>query len=97
MKTIDGICFPDSPAPVLLVLEAHALDGSRMEFLFSDGERRVWNRATARGSAFLPLQDESVFRAVSLFHGVPTWMDGTIDIAPEWLWEESSPVLEPAP
>ena len=55
MKTSDGICFPDSPAPVLLVLEARALDGSRMDFLFSDGERCVWDRATARGSAFLPL------------------------------------------
>lgn len=96
MRIVDDICFPDSDQPMLRILEARPLDGSRMEFLFSNGERRIWDRSSLKGGAFLPLRDERVFRDVQLFHGVPTWDSGNIDIAPEWLLQESSPVLEVA-
>jgi hypothetical protein len=96
MEREKDICTAEGARPILHVLEARPLDGSHMEFLFPHGERRVWNRSTLTGGAFLPLQDESVFRAVRLFHGVPTWNSGTIDIAPEWLLEESNPVREVA-
>lgn len=92
MRIEDDICLADAPDPILRVLEARPLDADRMEFLFSNGERRIWNRATLRGSAFLPLRTERVFRAVELFHGIPTWDSGNIDIAPEWLWQTSDPL-----
>jgi hypothetical protein len=39
--------------------------------------------------AFQPLRDENVFRAVQVDHGVVTWMDGEIDIAPETMYADS--------
>lgn len=95
MEREEDICTAEGASPILRILEARPLDTSRMEFLFSNGERRVWNRSTLTGSAFLPLRDEAVFRDVRLFHGVPTWDSGNIDIAPEWLLEKSEPVLAP--
>ena len=43
------------------------------------------------GSAFEPLKDEEVLKNMSVFHGVITWMDGKIDIAPETVYQESYP------
>jgi len=37
------------------------------------------------------LADESVFGSVALFHGVMTWNNGEIDIAPEAVYEMSYP------
>lgn len=93
MEREEDICTAKGAPPILHILEARPLDGSRMEFLFSNGERRIWNRSTLTGGAFLPLRDERVFRAVRLFHGVPTWDSGNIDIAPEWLLQKSTPIL----
>ena len=45
----------------------------------------------AIGSAFEPLKDEEVLKNMSVFHGVITWMDGKIDIAPETVYQESYP------
>lgn len=45
--------------------------------------------------AFRPLADETVFRAVSIDHGVVSWMDGEIDISPEWLYVHGTPYVYP--
>jgi len=44
---------------------------------------------TLQGPAFAPLADERVFSAPSLFHGVITWNNGEIDIAPETVYRDS--------
>ena len=41
------------------------------------------------GSAFKPLEDENVFNNPTLFHGVITWNNGEIDIAPETVYRDS--------
>lgn len=42
-----------------------------------------------RGAAFESLKDDNVLRKFTLFHGVLTWNDGEIDIAPETVYAES--------
>jgi hypothetical protein len=43
------------------------------------------------GSAFEPLKKEEIFQKFSIFHGVITWKNGEIDIAPEMVYEISYP------
>jgi len=43
------------------------------------------------GSAFLPLKDEEILADFKIFHGVMTWMNGEIDIAPETMYADSYP------
>ncbi|MDR1185641.1 MAG: hypothetical protein LBK67_12730 [Coriobacteriales bacterium] len=38
---------------------------------------------------FSKLQDPEAFRSVYLDYGVPTWLDGEIDISPETLFADS--------
>ena len=44
-----------------------------------------------KGSAFEPLKDEKVLEDFNIFHGVMTWMNGDIDIAPETMYADSYP------
>ncbi len=57
---------------------------------FSPGEKRLYDATPLLSyPAFQPLRDENVFRAVQVDHGVVTWMDGEIDIAPETMYADS--------
>ena len=47
------------------------------------------------GSAFMPLRDPKVLAEYELFHGVVTWMNGEIDIAPEAMYEYSHSYTAP--
>lgn len=38
---------------------------------------------------FEPLKDNEVFRRPTIDHGVVTWLDGQIDCAPEFMYENS--------
>ena len=56
---------------------------------FSTGEKRLFDTTTLKGSAFAPLADEQIFKNPVLFHGVITWNNGEIDIAPETVYQDS--------
>lgn len=44
-----------------------------------------------KGTAFAPLMDEKVLEDFNIFHGVMTWMNGDIDIAPETMYSDRYP------
>ena len=53
------------------------------------GEKRLFDTTLLQGSAFAPLADETIFSNPVLFHGVITWKNGEIDIAPETVYRDS--------
>ena len=71
------------------VTEVKPLRGGILLVTFSTGEKRLFDTAQLKGSAFKPLQDEEIFSKPVLFHGVITWNNGEIDIAPEYVYQES--------
>ena len=58
---------------------------------FSTGEQRLFDTTLLTGSAFEPLRDEKILSEIKIFHGVMTWMNGEIDIAPETMYADSYP------
>jgi len=87
MYELDGIVYAGDPEPILEVLELRPLDNYRLWVKFNNGEQRIYDmRQKLNRPAFLPLQDENVFREVSVLYGAPAWCDGTIDIAPEAIY-----------
>ena len=56
---------------------------------FSTGERRLLDTTLLKGSAFDALKDARVFNNPVLFHGVITWNNGEIDVAPETVYRQS--------
>ena len=71
------------------VTEVKPLRGGMMLVTFSTGEKRLFDTTTLQGSAFAPLADEKIFMNPVLFHGVITWNNGEIDIAPETVYRDS--------
>ena len=94
MYTIDEICYAGEFQEGIKVVQAKLLPGHILLVTFSTGEKRLFDATSLKGSAFAPLVDEEILENFSLFHGVMTWLDGSIDIAPETMYHESYPYPE---
>ena len=94
MHIKDGICYADGNLKEIKVTECKPCVGEMLLLTFSNGEKKLFDCTTLKGSAFLPLMDEAVFNDVKLNHGFPTWDNGNIDIAPEVLYEQGIPYNE---
>ena len=92
MYTVDGIAYagePHPPQPVLRVASVRPLKDWKLRLRFSTGEVKIFDFSPLLNApCFRPLRDETVFRNVSLEHGVPVWCSGEIDIAPERLYQD---------
>ena len=85
----NDICYAGRLEQGIKVTEAKPLRGMMMLVTFSTGETRLFDASALKGSAFKPLEGEKVFNSPVLFHGVITWNNGEIDIAPETVYAES--------
>ncbi|MBQ6069957.1 MAG: DUF2442 domain-containing protein [Bacteroidales bacterium] len=77
----------------LEITEAKYLNDFRMLVSFNNGESRLFDFATIveRYPVFVPLKDRNTLKQ---FHISDTleWCNGTIDIAPEYIFEHGKPV-----
>jgi len=85
----DDICYAGELKENIKVVEVKPLRGRMLLVTFSTGEQRLFDATTLTGSAFKLLEDENVFNNPELFHGVITWNNGEIDIAPETVYRNS--------
>lgn len=89
MYIINDICYAGEIKEGIKVTEAKPLRGRMLLVTFSTGEKRLFDTTILQGSAFEPLEDENIFQDIHIFHGVITWLDGEIDVAPEKVYVES--------
>ena len=89
MYIIDDVCYAGEKTQNIKVKEAKVLRGGMLLLTFSTGEQRLFDTTLLKGSAFEPLKDEK--EDFNIFHGVMTWMNGDIDIAPETMYADSYP------
>ena len=94
MYVIDDICYAGVPCDDIRIVSVKALTGHMLLVQFLSGERRLFDATQLSGEAFKPLDDEDVFARVELFHGIPTWANGEIDVAPEFVYKNSVPYEE---
>lgn len=91
MYVIDDICYAGEKDADVRIKDAKVLRGGMLLVTFSSGEQRLFDTTQLTGSAFAPLKDEKILQEFNIFHGVLTWMNGEIDIAPETVYEDSYP------
>lgn len=93
MKSLNEIAYAENEREMIKVVDVCALPDHMLHVKFSDGEIKEVNfKIYLEGSAFAPLKDEEVFKSVYVERGIPMWCDGTIDIAPERLYEDGIPI-----
>ena len=86
----DGIAYAGEKTPIIKVSGIRPMDNHLLWIRFNTGEAKVFDLKPLLDSpAFAPLKDESLFRGVYIDYGVSVWMDGEIDIAPEYLYQNS--------
>ena len=89
----NGMCYADDRAPVLKIVAAKSCGGHEIEVLFSNGDRRLFDgRKLLVGEVFAPLADEKAFNDYQLDYETLTWLNGEVDVAPEFVYENSEPV-----
>ena len=75
---------------LIWITAAKVLEGHKLHLTFNNGACKVFDFAQvlAKGMPiFEPLKNLTVFRNIVLGGWTVTWQDGTIDIAPEYLYE----------
>ncbi len=89
----NGICYPDDRAAPIKVTGFFIHSDFIIDVKFSTGEwKKVDFSPLLNTPAFKPLSDLSCFKKVTLEYGTLNWMDGEIDIAPEYLFEKGVPL-----
>ena len=86
----DRIVYADDYGKTKLinVTSARPLDNYVLLLRFNTGENKTFDFSPKlKTDAFSRLRDKSIFNSVYVEHGVPKWLDGEIDIAPEYLYE----------
>ena len=86
----DGKCYAENPLPVLKIVSFKACGPHQMRVVFNDGETRLFDgRSLLKGEAFAPLADEKTFADCTLDYETLTWLGGELDVAPEFVYENS--------
>ncbi|MBQ9007075.1 MAG: DUF2442 domain-containing protein [Atopobiaceae bacterium] len=89
MYELDGICYAGVPSDEPRIVEATPLTGGMLLVSFASGEKRLFDVTDVSGPASEPLQNKSVQMTVAVEHGFVSWLDGTIDLAPSYVYEHS--------
>ena len=91
MYELDGMVYADNPEPLLTVKSVRALKDYKLLVHFSTGEeKKVDVSSLIEEPVFSVLKDTNVFNSAYVDYGTVVWNDGTIDIAPEYLYEQGS-------
>ena len=85
----DGFVHGEQETDTIEVKNVKVLPDRIMLLTFTNEEQRLFDSTILTGEAFKRLDDEAVFRNASIDHGVVTWLDGEIDCAPEYMYENS--------
>ena len=89
MYVMNGIVYGGEPVTNIKISCVKALDDMIMLVSFSTGETRLFDATILQGEVFEPLKQEDVFTNPVIENGVVTWNDGSIDCAPEFMYDNS--------
>lgn len=90
MYVVNGIAYAGTKQNDMQVINVAVLDDMMMILTFSSGEKRLYDASELlKFPAFQPLANHEVFSNPVIDHGVVTWNNGEIDIAPETMYANS--------
>lgn len=89
----NGKYYPDRPQAMLKIVKAESCGDYLLRILFNNNETRIFDgRQLLKGEVFAPLSDKSIFQDFSIDFETLTWLNGELDVAPEFVYENSSAV-----
>ena len=91
----NGFACGGEPEKQVKIEKVKALKDMIMLVTFNNGETRLFDASILDGEVFEPLKDEKIFNNCTIEYGVPTWNDGQIDCAPEFIYDNSHEYVSP--
>jgi len=85
----NGYVYGGEPKESIKIESVKILDDMMMLVRFNNGETRLFDATILKGEVFRPLKESNIFAGCTIEHGVPTWADGEIDCAPEFIYFNS--------
>ena len=85
----NGICYPDIPERHVKIVAAENVGDHLLRVRFDDGDVRIFDGRVLSGEVFEPLRSPAAFAAWKLDYETLTWLDGKLDVAPEFVYENS--------
>lgn len=90
MFVMDGIAYAGEPTETLKVASVKVVDELYMIVTFSTGEKRIFDaKSLLKYPVYQLLSEPEIFKHAVIEHGILTWDNGNIDIAPETLYNLS--------
>lgn len=90
----NGFVYGGTPSEMMKIIKVKPLDNMMLLLTFNSGEQRLYDASQLlEYPIFKPLEDKEVFSHPELDHGVVTWLDGELDVAPESMYENSYPYV----
>ena len=84
----NGIAYAGEKEKPILVSGVRPLPDHKLWVRFTTGDAKIVDfKPLLTAPAFQPLTDVAVFNGVYIDYGVTVWLDGEIDIAPEYLFQ----------
>ena len=84
----NGIAYAGEPTMPLKICGVRPLPDFKLWVRFNTGEEKTVDlKPLLNDGDFRALRDPEVFRNVYIDYGCPAWNNGSIDIAPEYLYE----------
>ena len=87
MYIVNGIAYAGLLQDDLEIIHVKVLEDQMLLLTFNTMERKLFDVTLLQGPVFEPLKDKNVFENTTLDNGVVTWCDGSIDCAPEYMYE----------
>ncbi len=93
MYVVNGIAYAGEAKPMIKVKAVRPMDDYKLLLRFSNDEQRVFDfNPLLNQYGYAPLKNKTVFDRVYIDYGCTVWNDGEIDIASEFLYENSIPI-----
>lgn len=89
MYVFNGFVCGGEPSEQIKIISVKILNDMMMLLIFSNGETRLFDATILTGEVFETLKEENIFKNPIIEHGVITWLDGQLDCAPEFMYENS--------
>lgn len=90
MYILNGIAYAGEIKPLIRVCGVRPLDNYRLWLRFNNDETKIFDCSKLiEKKVYTPLKDKEVFNSVYIDYGSTVWQNGDIDIAPEYLYENS--------
>lgn len=89
MYIINGIAYAKESVNIIEIEHLEILEDRMLLLKFNNNEQRLFDTTLLVGNVYEPLKNDEIFLTATIKDGAVVWLNGEIDCAPEFMYENS--------